>query len=144
MDGTLVVNVGAVGRPANDGARDTWYAVVDLDDGEARAELVPVAYDWRAQAASMRAAGLPEAFVETIESGWWTTCLEVVPPAGALARALPRLPRGAASGFAAERSRLGRAPVQKDDGLPVVLDVRHRAVPAAAVDLLELPLQPGV
>ena len=41
---------------------------------------MPLAYDWRAQAASMRAAGLPEPFVETIETGWWTTCLEVVPP----------------------------------------------------------------
>ena len=46
----------------------------------ASAELVAVEYDWRAQAASMRAAGLPEAFVETVETGWWTTCLEVVPP----------------------------------------------------------------
>ena len=78
---TLVVNVGTIGRPANDGRREGWYALVDCDGGEARAELVPVAYDWRAQAASMRAAGLPAAFVETIESGWWTTCLEVVPPA---------------------------------------------------------------
>ena len=81
VDHTLVVNVGAVGRPANDGRTDTWYAVLDLHDGEARAELVPVAYDWRAQAAEMRAAGLPEPFAETIETGWWTTCLEVVPAA---------------------------------------------------------------
>ena len=81
VDGCLVVNVGAVGRPANDGRRATWYAVLDLDQGRASAELVPVAYDWRAQAASMRAAGLPEPFVETIETGWWTTCLEIVPPA---------------------------------------------------------------
>jgi predicted phosphodiesterase len=80
IGGTLVVNVGAVGRPANDGRRDTWYALLDIEAGEARAELMPVAYDWRAQAASMRAAGLPEPFVETIETGWWTTCLEVVPP----------------------------------------------------------------
>ena len=79
--GTLVVNVGVIGRPANDGRQDGWYALVDCADGEAWAELVPLAYDWRAQAASMRAAGLPGAFVETIESGWWTTCLEVVPPA---------------------------------------------------------------
>ena len=78
--GTLVVNVGVIGRPANDGRRDGWYALVDCVGGQARAELVPLAYDWRAQAASMRAAGLPAAFVETIESGWWTTCLEVVPP----------------------------------------------------------------
>ena len=51
-----------------------------LERGAARAELVPVAYDWRAQATSMRAAGLPEPLVETIETGWWTTCLEVLPP----------------------------------------------------------------
>ena len=80
VDATLVVNVGVVGRPANDGRRETWYAVLDLDGERSRAELVPVAYDWRAQAASMRAARLPEPFVETIETGWWTTCLEVVPP----------------------------------------------------------------
>jgi pyruvate-formate lyase-activating enzyme len=29
----------------------------------------------------MRTAGLPEIFVETIETGWWTTCLEILPPA---------------------------------------------------------------
>ncbi|MEA2412523.1 MAG: hypothetical protein QOC77_3084, partial [Thermoleophilaceae bacterium] len=81
LGGTLVVNVGAVGRPANDGRTHTWYALLDLDDGVARAELVPVEYDHRAQAESMRDAGLPEPFVETIETGWWTTCLEVVPPA---------------------------------------------------------------
>ncbi|MEA2467990.1 MAG: hypothetical protein QOJ57_2116 [Thermoleophilaceae bacterium] len=80
IDGTLVVNVGAVGRPANDGRTDTWYAVLDINKRVVSAELVPVAYDWRAQAASMRAAGLPEPFVETIETGWWTTCLEIVPP----------------------------------------------------------------
>ena len=81
IDGTLVVNVGVVGRPANDGRREVWYAVVDLIAGRADAELVPLAYDWAAQAASMRAAGLPEAFTETIETGWWTSCLQILPPA---------------------------------------------------------------
>ncbi len=79
--GTLIVNVGALGRPANDGRTDVRYAVIDLDGGVIeRVELVALAYDWRAQASSMRAAGLPEPFVETIETGWWTTCLEIVPP----------------------------------------------------------------
>ena len=80
IDGTLVVNVGAVGRPANDGNPATWYAIVDLHDGAAAAGLVRVEYDHRTQASAMRAAGLPEVFAETIETGWWTTCLEVVPP----------------------------------------------------------------
>ncbi|MFP3989737.1 radical SAM protein [Streptomyces sp. E11-3] len=78
---TLAVNVGVLGKPANDGTRNVWYALLDPHAGAAHAELVPLAYDWRAQAASMRAAGLPEVFVETIETGWWTTCLEVLPPA---------------------------------------------------------------
>jgi len=78
---TLVVNVGVLGKPANDGRREVWYAILDLADGQAEAELVPLAYDWEAQARSMRRAGIPELFVETIETGWWTTCLEVLPPA---------------------------------------------------------------
>jgi hypothetical protein len=27
----------------------------------------------------MRHEGLPEAFVDTVLTGWWTTCLEVLP-----------------------------------------------------------------
>src|SRR5918998_4090689 len=44
VDATLVVNVGTVGRPANDGRTETWYALLDVHDGEASAELVPLAY----------------------------------------------------------------------------------------------------
>ncbi len=81
VDGTLVVNVGVLGKPANDGRREVWYALLDLEDGHAQAQLIRLDYDWAAQAASMRAAQLPEPFVETIETGWWTTCLESLPPA---------------------------------------------------------------
>ena len=49
---------------------------LDLADGHVAGELIPLAYDWAAQAASMGAAQLPEPFVETIETGWWTTCLD--------------------------------------------------------------------
>ena len=76
--GRLAVNVGAIGRPANDGRTDVWYAVVRIGD-DVTAELVPVAYDHRALAKEMRAEGICEAFVETVETGWWTTCLEVLP-----------------------------------------------------------------
>lgn len=77
---TLAVNVGVLGKPANDGRHEVRYAILDLDGGYATAELIPLAYDWQAQARSMRTAGLPDVFVETIETGWWTTCLEVLPP----------------------------------------------------------------
>ena len=120
IDGTLVVNVGTVGRPANDGRPETWYAVVDLEDGRTRAELVPLAYDWRAQAASMRAAGLPEPFVETVETGWWTTCLEVV-PAPERSRGRYHVYRDALVGSFAPAEGVGWAddPETDDDSLPV-------------------------
>jgi diadenosine tetraphosphatase ApaH/serine/threonine PP2A family protein phosphatase len=78
-DGRLVVNVGAIGRPANDGRKDVWYAVVTARGDEVEAELVPVAYDWKRLAAEMRTERICEEFVETVETGWWTTCLEILP-----------------------------------------------------------------
>ena len=120
IDGTLVVNVGTVGRPANDGRTETWYAVLDLAEGEARAELVPVVYDWRAQAASMRAAGLPDAFVETIETGWWTTCLEVVPPRERARGRFHVYREALPTGFDEEGVGWADAPALPNDGRPVV------------------------
>ena len=42
-------------------------------------EFVPVRYDHRRLASEMRGENLPEEFIETILTGWWTTCLEVLP-----------------------------------------------------------------
>lgn len=77
--GRDVVNVGVIGRPANDGRTEVWYALLSARDGELGVELVPLAYDHQALARDMRAEGLPEEFVETILTGWWTTCLEILP-----------------------------------------------------------------
>ncbi|MBA3328487.1 MAG: metallophosphoesterase family protein [Solirubrobacterales bacterium] len=118
--GTLVVNVGVIGRPANDGRTEGWYAVIELEDGAVRAQLVPLAYDWRAHAASMRAAGLPEPFVETVETGWWTTCLEIVPPAERARGAYHVYREAMPMGFAAAGAGWADAPQPADDGRPVV------------------------
>jgi len=115
--GRRFVNVGALGRPANDGRTCVWYALVRTGDdalgahsaaakvggdshGAARAaaesdaapsdparcdvarcdvEFVPVEYDHERLAREMRDERLPEEFIETILTGWWTTCLEVLP-----------------------------------------------------------------
>jgi hypothetical protein len=79
--GRHAVNAGVLGRPANDGRRNVWYSLLEWDDtaGDLRVELVPLEYDWQGLAAEMRAERLPEEFVETVETGWWTTCLEVLP-----------------------------------------------------------------
>ncbi len=76
--GRHVVNAGAIGRPANDGRTDVWYAEVDLGR-EVAVTFRPVAYDHAATAAEMIAEGLPGEFVETLLTGWWTTCLENLP-----------------------------------------------------------------
>ena len=76
--GRRVVNVGALGRPANDGRTEVWYAFLDTKRTEPF-ELVPVSYDHERVAREMRAERLPEEFVETLLTGWWTTCLEVLP-----------------------------------------------------------------
>ncbi len=78
--GRLVVNCGALGRPANDGRTNVWYARLEIDSGgRARADLTPLEYDFEAMAREMEAERLPAEFVETIRTGWWTTCLEILP-----------------------------------------------------------------
>ncbi len=81
-DGRLFANVGAIGRPANDGRTHVWYALLQAaarGGKPPRIEFVPVEYDYRALAEEMRREGLPAEFIETIETGWWTTCLEILP-----------------------------------------------------------------
>ena len=73
-------------RPAGQRRRRTevWYAMLEAPaSGDLAVELVPLRYDHAALAAEMRRGGLPEEFVETILTGWWTTCLEILPPEGA-------------------------------------------------------------
>jgi predicted phosphodiesterase len=77
--GRDVVNVGVIGRPANDGQTHVWYSMVEAREDGLGVELVPLAYDHLGLAAEMRSEGLPEEFVETVLTGWWTTCLEILP-----------------------------------------------------------------
>lgn len=77
--GNAFVNVGALGRPANDGRTEVWYAVLEAEGRDLSVDFVPVAYDHEALAREMLDEELPEEFVETILTGWWTTCLEILP-----------------------------------------------------------------
>ena len=74
-----VVNVGVIGRPANDGSTAVRYCMLENRGDQLQVELLPLVYDHRALAEEMRRERLPEEFVETILSGWWTTCLEILP-----------------------------------------------------------------
>ncbi|TVR66737.1 MAG: metallophosphoesterase [Gemmatimonadales bacterium] len=92
--GRWYVNAGALGRPANDGRREVWYAMLSVDSpgpangangtgpevgGRLQVEFMPVLYPVDLLADEMRDEGLPHEFIETIRTGWWTTCLEVLP-----------------------------------------------------------------
>jgi len=77
--GAWYVNAGALGRPPNDGNPEVWYAMLEEEGGELKHEFVPVSYAVDDLADEMADEGLPEEFIETIRTGWWTTCLEVLP-----------------------------------------------------------------
>ncbi|MDQ6799789.1 MAG: metallophosphoesterase [Acidobacteriota bacterium] len=74
-----VVNAGVIGRPANDGKTNVWYTMLTIAGSQADVECIPIDYDHRALAREMREEKLPNEFIETIETGWWTTCLEILP-----------------------------------------------------------------
>jgi diadenosine tetraphosphatase ApaH/serine/threonine PP2A family protein phosphatase len=73
------VNVGVLGRPENDGNSHVWYTLLSIDRGRLDLEFVPVEYDHGALAADMAQERLPQEFIDTITTGWWTTCLEILP-----------------------------------------------------------------
>lgn len=77
--GRDVVNVGVIGRPANNGDTAVWYAMIEDRDENLAVDLIRLPYDHRSLATEMRCERLPREFVDTIVSGWWTTCLEILP-----------------------------------------------------------------
>ena len=71
-------NVGVIGRPENDGNTHVGYMILELQERPVFT-YVPIEYDYRRLAQEMRAEKLPEEFVQTVLTGWWTTCLEILP-----------------------------------------------------------------
>ena len=57
-----MVNVGVIGRPANDGRTNVWYALLEERDDQLVIELVPLSYDHLALAREMLDEGLPQEF----------------------------------------------------------------------------------
>jgi predicted phosphodiesterase len=77
--GRHFINVGVLGRPENDGKANVWYTLLTIDRADVKVEFIPVDYDYQKLAAEMESERLPAEFIETITTGWWTTCLEVLP-----------------------------------------------------------------
>lgn len=78
--GRRFVNVGVLGRPENDGRTNVWWTLLECRSRrELSVEFMPVDYDHARLAREMAAEGLPVEFQQTILTGWWTTCLEILP-----------------------------------------------------------------
>lgn len=74
------INVGVIGRPENDGTTEVGYTILNFNSTEQpKVEYLRISYDYQNFADEMRREHLPEEFVETILTGWWTTCLEILP-----------------------------------------------------------------
>lgn len=68
VDGIHFVNTGSVGRP-KDGNPRAGYVRVTFVDGNVQVEFVRVPYDVDATVTGVRAAGLPEDFVDFLRTG---------------------------------------------------------------------------
>ncbi|HZC36799.1 MAG TPA: metallophosphoesterase family protein [Chthoniobacterales bacterium] len=90
--GKHFINCGAIGRPPNDGQTTVVYTIVSAGNAESvdntsnggnacqlKVKFVRLAYDYERLAVEMASEGLPEEFIETIRTGWWTTCNEILP-----------------------------------------------------------------
>ena len=93
--GRHFINCGAIGRPSNDGQTTVVYTIISVDGTEPaprgfeasreavssrlRIDFIRLAYDYERLAFEMTGEELPEEFVQTIRTGWWTTCNEILP-----------------------------------------------------------------
>ena len=77
-EGRLFANVGVIGRPENDGRTNVWYSIVHFTP-ELKIEYRALHYDHQRLAHEMAEEKLPGEFIATVLTGWWTTCLEVLP-----------------------------------------------------------------
>lgn len=73
------INVGVIGRPENNGNINVGYTILELNNDKLNIQYIPVEYDYKKLAEEMLKEKLPSEFVETILTGWWTTCLEILP-----------------------------------------------------------------
>jgi uncharacterized Fe-S cluster-containing radical SAM superfamily protein len=93
IDGKLWHNAGAIGMPANDGVPTTWFSILTPGADGIAITHHALAYDYRAAAAKMRAARLPEGYAAALETGFWPSC-DVLPAAELASRGVALQPGG--------------------------------------------------
>ena len=66
-------------RTGADADRTANTCVTPTKNVRISVDFIPIEYDYRSLSHEMRRERLPEEFVETVLTGWWTTCLEILP-----------------------------------------------------------------
>lgn len=79
IDNKFFVNVGVLGRPENNGKTNVWYTILEILENKLKIDFIPLNYDYQLLAREMEKERLPKEFIETVLTGWWTTCLEILP-----------------------------------------------------------------
>lgn len=79
IENKLFANVGVIGRPENNGKIDVGYTIFEINNNDYLTQYVSIEYDYLRLALEMKEEKIPEPFIETILTGWWTTCLEILP-----------------------------------------------------------------
>ena len=64
-------NAGVIGLPANDGTPRVWYSLLHPQADGISVELRALHYDHPGAAAAIRAADLPPAYADALETGFW-------------------------------------------------------------------------
>lgn len=88
-------NVGVLGRPAHEGRPHVYFAELTWAAGAVAPtpQIRPLTYDPQPVVQAMASAGLPHEFQQSLLTGIWTTCAEILPAAERRVRSrLPTAP----------------------------------------------------
>ena len=72
------LNTGAIGMPANDGTRDGWYLLLDLEPSAITARWHRLTYDAQRASTVMQDNGLCDGYHKTLLDGFWPS-MDILP-----------------------------------------------------------------
>jgi len=72
------INAGVIGMPANDGAQNTWYVLLDDQNGKLEYNFLKLEYDFNEASKQMIENNLIPSYAETLKTGIWDNC-EILP-----------------------------------------------------------------
>lgn len=78
QEGSLWLNPGVIGMPANDGETAVWFGILDDENEELSFEFLNYEYDHDLASNLMLENNLPKTYAQTLRTGIWDNC-EILP-----------------------------------------------------------------